>query len=228
MQNVAGAVIAAAGLGSRLGMGMPKCMIEVNGRTILSRLIETLSPHVPLVSVVVGYREDMVIEYCARHHPEVAIARNPDFRSTNTAYSLFKGAQVLNGKVLYLDGDIIISPTSLSQLVDRAAQDDVVIGVTEAKSKDPVFVNCREIKETAMVTQFSRREESRHEWANVFVAPHDILKGANGYVYECLERFLPAPAAYLDLHEVDTAEDLEQAKPFVMNLDSAGRLHQSV
>lgn len=228
MQNVAGAVIAAAGLGSRLGMGMPKCMIEVNGRTILSRLIQTLSPHVPLVSVVVGYREDMVIEYCAKHHPEVAIARNPDFRSTNTAYSLFKGAQVLNGKVLYLDGDIIISPASLSQLIDRAAQDDVVIGVTETKSKDPVFVNCSEIKDIAMVTQFSRHEESCHEWANVFVAPHDILKGANGYVYECLERFLPAPAAYLDLHEVDTAEDLEQAKPFVMNLDSARRQHQSV
>lgn len=226
MQSFAGAVIAAAGLGSRLGMGMPKCMIEVNGRTILSRLIETLGPHVPLVSVVVGYREDMVIEYCARHHPEVVIARNPDFRSTNTAYSLFKGAQVLNGKVLYLDGDIIMSPTSLSRLIDRSAQDDVVIGVTEAKSKDPVYVDCREIGDTTSVMQFSRRKESRYEWANVFVAPHDFLNGAAGYVYECLEHFLPAPSACLDLHEVDTAEDLEQAKPFAMNLDLADRLRQ--
>ena len=36
MQPVDFAVIAAAGLGSRLGYGIPKCMLEIGGSTLLS------------------------------------------------------------------------------------------------------------------------------------------------------------------------------------------------
>ena len=49
MQTIGSAVIAAAGLGSRIGMGMPKCMIEIDGVTILSRLLTALRPHVPVI-----------------------------------------------------------------------------------------------------------------------------------------------------------------------------------
>mgnify|MGYP003131060655 FL=1 len=63
MQVVEGAVIACAGLGSRLGLGLPKCLIEVDGKTILTRLIESLRPHVSRIHVVIGYREELVADY---------------------------------------------------------------------------------------------------------------------------------------------------------------------
>jgi choline kinase len=194
-------------------------MIEIDGRTILSRLIEALSPHVPVICVVVGYREDLVTEYCSKHHPEVVIARNPAYRSTNTAFSFSIGARIFNGRVIYLDGDIVISPDSLELFITKSRQADVVVGVTPAKSQQPVFVTSENGIGMDMVAGFSREVKSDYEWGNVFSGPSDILKDANGYVYERLEALLPLPCAPLNLHEVDTAEDLELAIPFTRSLD---------
>lgn len=221
MQNIAGAVIAAAGLGSRLGLGMPKCMIEIDGRTILSRLIEALSPHVPVISVVVGYREDLVTEFCSKHHPEVVIARNPAFRSTNTAFSFNTGATIFRGKVIYLDGDIVVCPESLALFIEKSKQTEVVVGVTPAKSQQPVYATSESGLGGSVIAGFSRETKTDYEWANVFSGPSDILKGADGYVYEHLAALLPLPCASLNLHEVDTAEDLELAVPFARTLDFA-------
>ena len=104
MQDVKSAVIAAAGLGSRIGMGVPKCMIEKEGITILTRLITTLRPHIPFIHLVIGYREEMVINYCSIHHRDVVLVRNPDYRTTNTAYSLSKELRIYQVKYSILMG----------------------------------------------------------------------------------------------------------------------------
>ena len=80
MSALGGAVIAAAGLGSRLGHGLPKCMLEIDGRTVLSRLVDAIRPHTDRIHVVVGYREEMIVEYCALYHrdlvrPEPGLSR---------------------------------------------------------------------------------------------------------------------------------------------------------
>src|SRR5690606_7919343 len=54
------AVICAAGTGSRLGVGVPKCLISVDGRSIIDRQLDLLVD-VPDVRVAVGYREDLVV-----------------------------------------------------------------------------------------------------------------------------------------------------------------------
>lgn len=214
MHTVEGAVIACAGLGSRLGMGMPKCMIEVGGMTLLSRLIETLRPLVPRIHVVVGYREELIIEHCARHHRDVVIVRNPAFRTTNTAHSIRMGSVGMNEKVLYLDGDLIIEPDSLRRFVDAAATVPLLIGATRAKSSQAVFVSVGEDahRQPALVTAFHRDPTTPWEWANVFVGPPALLVEGTRYVYECIEPSLPAAARPLDLYEVDTPEDLELAE----------------
>jgi len=214
MQVVEGAVIACAGLGSRLGMGMPKCMIEVGGKVLLSRLIEVLQPLVPRIHVVVGYREELIIDYCAQHHREVIIVRNPEFRTTNTAHSIHIGSVGLHGKVLYMDGDLIIEPASLQGFVNAAAEVPLLIGVTRAKSSQAVFVSTRDGDSALpeIVDAFQRGPATSWEWANVFSGSPELLVEGQHYVYECIEPHLPAPAHALNLHEVDTQEDLRQAK----------------
>ncbi len=215
MQAITSAVIAAAGLGSRLGFGVPKCMIEVGGKTILSRLIETLQNHVSVIHVVVGYREEMVVEHCARYHREVVLVRNPDYRRTNTAHSLAIGARYLDGQVIYLDGDLVISPVSLAGFLCQAKQLPILVGLTDAKSDNPVYVHGAERMGLIHLDRFSRAEQSRFEWANVVVGPADLLEGASAYVYQRLEEHMPLAAAMLELAEVDTVADLELAKKFV-------------
>ncbi|CBL46681.1 Conserved hypothetical protein [gamma proteobacterium HdN1] len=207
-------MIACAGLGSRLGMGMPKCMIEVDGKTLLSRLIETLQPLIPRIHVVVGYREELIIEHCSQHHRDVVIVRNPEFRTTNTAHSLRLGSVGMLRKVLYMDGDLIIEPASLENFVDTAVKIPLLIGVTRAKSSQAVFVSTREGDDALpeSVGAFQRDLATPWEWANVFAGSPDLLVEGTRYVYECIDPCLPAAARALNLHEVDTPEDLEQAK----------------
>lgn len=219
MQAVEGAVIACAGLGSRLGMGIPKCMIELEGKTVLSRLIESLRPLVPRIHVVVGYREELIIAHCAQYHRDVAIVRNPDFRTTNTAHSIHLGSIGMNSKVLYLDGDLIIDPASLRSFVSRGAERPLLIGVTRAKSSQAVFVAIPDgnAMKPTMINAFQRDTATPWEWANVFIGSPQLLKAGTRYVYECIEPFLPCAAQMIDLHEVDTPEDLEQAKAWLQS-----------
>ncbi|TDB28931.1 sugar nucleotidyltransferase [Stenotrophomonas sp. ATCM1_4] len=216
MQAVEGAVIACAGLGSRLGMGLPKCLIEVDGRTILSRLIEALESRVSRIHVVIGYREEMVAEYCARHHRDVILIRNPRFRETNTAYSISLGSAGFLSKVLYLDGDLIIDELSLAGFVEKAASVRTLVGVTQAKSENAVFAEISSRMQGEMeISAFGRGLDSSYEWANVFSGPPLRLEEASGYVYQALESQLPLPAWLLDLHEVDTPGDLLAAEEFM-------------
>lgn len=220
MQGIAGAVIAAAGMGTRIGLGMPKCMIEIDGRTILTRLIETLRPHVPLISVVVGYREELVIDYCARHHRDVVLVRNQDYRSTNTAYSFSKGAVPVAGKTIYMDGDLLISPHSLTEMLVAARHTDVLVGLTDAKSENAVFAECEQGRNGNLtISSFSRTETSQYEWANIVSGPSDLMMGATAYVFEKLIERLPLQGQMLELAEVDTEADLAAARNFVRRME---------
>jgi CTP:molybdopterin cytidylyltransferase MocA len=206
-------VIAAAGLGSRLGHGLPKSMVEVGGRTILSRLIEELEQHTDRIHVVVGYREELVIQHCALHHRNVVIVRNPDFRGTQTIHSYRLGARGLPGpSVLFLDGDGVLAPGGLSRFL-RAAQDRAtLVGVTPAGSEHPVYAAVADGASGINVTRFDRAAPAPYEWASVLVAPPSLLEGHDNFVYEALEPHLPLPGETIELAEVDTAADLELAQ----------------
>lgn len=212
MSAVGGAVIAAAGLGSRLGHGLPKCMLELGGRTILSRLIEDVQRHTDRVHVVVGYREELVIQHCAQHHRDVVLVRNPDFRTTQTIHSYRLGARGLpDAGVLFLDGDFVLAPGTLDAFL--AGRDhDLLVGVTPASSEHPVYAALGSGKDGAAVLQFSRQEPGPYEWASVLVAPPALLEGHDHFVYEALEPHLPLPSQVVELAEVDTAADLAVAQ----------------
>ena len=225
MQPVECAVIAAAGLGSRLGHGLPKCMLELGGTTILSRLIDTLQSVVPRIHVVVGYREEMIIDLCAKQHREIVIVRNPDFRNTNTAQSMALGARACFGKTLFLDGDLIISPHSFHNFVKSAASAPIMMGIAPTRSENAVCVRLKSSASQAnpIVESFTRETRLPFEWANVFAGPPEILAGAKDYVFDRLANHLPIPAFELELREIDTVGDLEDAKAFAQTLPATSK-----
>lgn len=220
MQPIDGAVIAAAGLGSRLGMGLPKCMLEIDGKTLLTRLVEALRPIVPRIHVVVGYREELVIEHCARLHRDVVIVRNPDFRGTNTAASMAMGSQGLRSKALFLDGDLLVSPASLARFAEAAVRESTLVGVTRSTSEQAVYVDLdgSPSQSPCQLRRFSREHASPWEWANVVCTDPRFVDGARGYVFQELEKSLPLPAMEIALAEVDTPADLEAAIEFCRQL----------
>lgn len=190
-------------------MGLPKCMLEIEGTILLSRLIRDLQPLIERIHVVVGYREELIIEHCERHHRDVVLVRNPDFRDTNTSHSLMLGSVGFHHKVLYMDGDLVVRRESLAAFIKRGQSADLLVGVTKAKSTEAVFVETTgDGGATGSVTRFQREPATQWEWGNLFIGRPDLLTYGSRYVYECIEPHLPAAAQEVDLFEVDTAEDL--------------------
>ena len=108
------ALILAAGRGSRLGQGRPKCLVALDGRTLIERQLGTLLRlGVRDVTVVVGYRADDVITALP---PDVRVVRNPRFASTNSLYSFLLARPARPADLLVLNSDVLADPSVLGRL----------------------------------------------------------------------------------------------------------------
>lgn len=214
------AVIAAAGFGSRLGRGHPKCLLDVAGRTLLQRQLELLRD-VPDVRVVVGFEEDTVIALARRLRPDITIVRNPAFASTTALNSYALGARYLSRPCLFMDADIIFEPASFAAFLAQPGEGPLV-GYTHTKTQDPVHVAVS----GGRVTGFSRTEQveteqGQYEWANVLRLPGGYLDqpvaslGDSPAVFERLSVDLPLPGRYVESYEIDRPADLDVALAFL-------------
>lgn len=207
MSFVKHAVIAAAGLGSRLGKGKPKCLVEIEGKTILSHILAHLKD-VPDVRIVVGFLEDSVISEISRLRSDVIVVRNPDFRNTTTLHSYELGSRGLAGDCLYLDGDLLLDSPSFDRFKESCVPGEAKLAITETKTTDAVFVTL----ENGKVIKFTRDIKTEYEWANVSWLPVSIFNNiGNTPVYKHLETFLPLETEEIVSYEIDTEEDLNNA-----------------
>jgi len=220
MPIIKNAVIAAAGLGSRLGHGKPKCLVEVAGKPILEWQLRLLDD-VEDVRIVVGYMEQDVVKLALSLRSDVIIVRNPAFRSTTTQQSYWLGGRYLKSPCLYLDGDIIFHPESFKAFLDRAGMVAPLIGIASSKTEQAVFVET--IVDPAgnlSVTGFSRNNKTPWEWANIACLPPGILQENGGDVFSRLAGFTPLDAQNVECFEFDTDADLIQAEAFGKKISS--------
>ena len=105
------AIILAAGVGKRLWsvtQHRPKCLIELGGRSLLDRSLESLSAnHVGQVMLVVGYRQDMIREAVGTglYGLSVNYIVNQDYHRGSIS-SLWEARQGFDDDVLIMDADI--------------------------------------------------------------------------------------------------------------------------
>lgn len=120
------AVVLAAGCATRLRphtADTPKTLLHAGGVPILRRTISNLL-RVGFDQFVIGtgYLEHKVRSAVASWFPEldVEFVTNPDFRSTNNAYSLMLLApHVRDHAFILLDGDVVFDLSVVEQLLDR-------------------------------------------------------------------------------------------------------------
>lgn len=100
-------LILAAGIGSRLGAGIPKILVEVNGKTILSRHVDSLTRMgvaAEEVTVVTGYMSDVVTKSC--WPLGLKTVYNPQWNSPGT-FSSFFALPPSDSSLLIIHGDLI-------------------------------------------------------------------------------------------------------------------------
>ena len=206
MRDIQHAVIAAAGFGSRLRQGIPKCLVEVNGHRIIEYQL-TLLRDVPDIRIVIGYCGDEVEGIVKGLRPDVKCVRNSRFDTTTTLQSYYMGCYDIHDFFILLDGDIIPNKSSFRQFLSQFAGESM-IGISPSSTQDAVFVHT---DERNRITEFTRTDPSPYEWSNIAVLHSDLLMDEATYVYQCLEKNLPIQAAVVERLEIDTAPDMEAA-----------------
>jgi phosphoenolpyruvate phosphomutase len=126
------AVIAAAGQGFKehlmpLIADRPKSMLEVKGKTILQRQIDSLISYgIRKISVVRGYKKEMI------DIADVGYFDNDRHAETTALGSFLTAEEVLSGRTLMLYGDIVFDRGILERLLRSEA--DITIVVDHAHS----------------------------------------------------------------------------------------------
>lgn len=212
MSLVKHAVIAAAGLGSRLGLGRPKCLLELDGIPLIQAQLNLLR-EVPDVRVVVGFEEQAVIQAVRTYRPDAIFVRNPAYRSTTTLQSYALGALGLDEPCLFMDADIWFDPTSFEDFLHACRGVAPLLAVTAAKTVDAVYAHMADNQ----VVRFSRTETAPFEWANLSWLPPRYCETGEGAVFERMERDLPIAGREIVSYEIDTQQDLEVAKEYLLS-----------
>ncbi len=105
------AIILAAGYGKRLNIGFPKCLIQVNGKSLLDKLVCDLRDiGIDDISVVVGYQYNKIKNQLVKQY------LNEDWSSTDEFYSLLCAKKELNDDVIVLFSDIVIHKEILERV----------------------------------------------------------------------------------------------------------------
>lgn len=119
------AIILAAGMGKRLKeltSGNTKCMVKVNGITLIERMLRQLdSLGLNRIVIVEGYEGEKLIDYISTLNVNTPIKfiDNPIYDKTNNIYSLaLASEELLEDDTLLLESDLIFEDSVLHALMD--------------------------------------------------------------------------------------------------------------
>jgi len=204
------AIILAAGMGKRLKdltSGNTKCMVKVNGVTLIERVLRQLdSLGLNRIVIVEGYEGQKLIDYISTLDVKtpVKFIDNPIYDKTNNIYSLALASnELLEDDTLLLESDLIFEDSVLTALLDDPrdtlalvdkyeswmdgtclkidAEDNIVSFVPGKKFK---FEELSEYYKTVNIYKFSRHFSATHYVP--FLSAYTQALGDNEYYEQVL------------------------------------------
>jgi choline kinase len=121
------AIILSAGQGTRLlpmTATMPKCLLEIQAKTILEWQIDELRKcGVDQITVVTGYGADKVDELLQRRYgpPRVQTHYSPDYATTDNLVSCWKVRDEMTDAFILLNGDTLFEAAVVKSLLKSPA-----------------------------------------------------------------------------------------------------------
>lgn len=146
------AIILAAGRGSRLEHenpeGLPKCLMEFGGRSLIERHLALLYRFgVRSMDLVLGYRAQEIIDHIATLHtrPDIAFHFNPRYE-LGSVLSLFAANDALRAgtDVLIMDADVLYHPEILSRLIESSVENCFLLDRDFEPGDEPVKIALHE------------------------------------------------------------------------------------
>lgn len=119
------AIILAAGMGRRLKdltQNNTKCMVKVNGVTLIDRMLHQIDKHnLSRIVIVVGYESQKLMDYISTLDIQTPIVyvNNPVYNKTNNIYSLALAKQhLLEDDTLLFESDLIFEDSVIDVILD--------------------------------------------------------------------------------------------------------------
>lgn len=212
MQTAQSIVISCAGIGSRLGLGTTKALLEIEGRSLIAWQLE-LFKDVEDVRVVVGYQANEVVKEVLKYRSDVIFIYNHNYFDTKTGASFYLGSRHANKYVIEYDGDLLVHPDDVRLCLETEGE---YIAYSEKMSDDAVFVV---VDKQGRVVNFST-QQGDFEWTGPACIDRNKVHYTSGNVYNQLETFLPMQGLKIRACDIDTFEDYERAIQFVLGWKS--------
>lgn len=200
-------VICCAGMGTRLGTGATKALVNVCGKSIIIRLLELLNDYDD-VRIVVGYQAERVIRIVNEYRNNIMFAFNFDYENTGAAASLCKGMIGARKYTVCIDGDILINKNDFDRFMQT---DGECLAISDVNSDEPILIKVE--KEIAI----SFCSEGQYSWPGLAKIESARIKQLDTHVYDMITPLLPIRAIYTQSREIDTQDDYERAVTWVQN-----------
>jgi histidinol-phosphate/aromatic aminotransferase/cobyric acid decarboxylase-like protein/choline kinase len=181
------AIILAAGIGYRLlplTQEIPKCMVQVAGRTILKRAVDALIENgIRDIVIVVGYKKEMIKAYLSSTYgDEIAFTwvENDIYDKTNNIYSLWLAAQWFDDDVILLESDIVFDHGIIAALLAIDADNVIVVDACHGDSNGTVVRVDDDGNVFHLMTrdhlQFPHEKSDLFKTVNIYKFSRDFLK----------------------------------------------------
>lgn len=161
------AIILAAGEGTRLRpytLDRPKCLVEIDGISLLERQLAVLrSRGIDEIVIVGGYRAEMLDGKATR------LRINPRYAETNMVTSLFCAEEELQHEVIVSYGDIVYAGETLDSLLISPAEIAITIDMQwesywRARNEDPLAdAETLRLGEDGRIVEIGQRPRSLDE-----------------------------------------------------------------
>lgn len=188
------AVVLAAGMGSRLGKyteNITKCMVDVNGRSLIDRLLTQLTKThaVDKVTIVTGYKSDLLKDYVISLNPEIPVAfiENKDYSTTNNIYSLYLARNILcQNDVLLFESDLIFEDRLINLLLDDERPSLALVD----KYKDWMDGTCVKIDSDGKILSFISKKDFNPEQKSEYYKTVNVYKFSKKFSSELYVPYL--------------------------------------
>ena len=195
-------IICCAGMGTRLGIGTTKALVDIGGEPLIIRQLELLDAFDD-IRVVVGFDAERVISVVKEYRKDIMFVCNYEYEHNGPADSLKKAVLGSREYVITLDGDTIMNPGDFKRFVEFPNE---CIAVTENASGETISA----LVQNGMVG-VSSKKPGNMQWSGITKVQADKLRGTSSHVYEVLTPYLPMTAFPLRLKEINTPKDYENA-----------------
>ena len=243
------AVILAAGMGKRLKAltkDNTKCMVEVNGVTLIERLLRQLEAYnLNRIVIVEGYQGQKLIDFIGTLNikTKIEFIDNPIYDKTNNIYSLSLAKDCLcEDDTLLFESDLIVEDSVIKSLIDDPRQTLALVD----KYKSWMDGTCVKLDGNDTITDFIPGKMFKIEDADEYFKTVNIYKfskhfsqtlyvpqleaymremGENEYYEQVLKNIIALEDPEIKAkrvngekwYEIDNAQDLEIAKSMFSN-----------